>query len=193
MRATAGLLKRPGVLLTLIICLGLALRLYAAWEMNASRPDTPARLGADEPGYDALARGFLAGEVLTWPGRVPLYPLWLAGLHYATGYSYAAGIYIQSLVGALAVWLTFVLGRRLFGWGVGALAALGAAVDIVLVQQSVRFLSEILFTPLVLAVAISFVKASSRRRQRGLPGRACGLALRTWCGLPSWAFLWWRH
>ena len=155
----AGTLKRPGALLVLILCLGLAVRLYAAGEMNASRPDSPARLSADEPGYDALARGLLAGEGLTWPGRVPLYPVWLAGLHYITGYSYAAGVYVQCLLGALAVWLTFLLGRTLFGLPVAAVAALGAAVDIVLVQQSVRFLSEILFTPLVLAVAIAFVRA----------------------------------
>ncbi len=108
MRMLAGTLKRPGALLILIICLGLAVRLYAAWEMNAEKPDTPARLHADEPGYDALARGLLAGEGLTWPGRVPLYPVWVAGLHSVTGYSYAAGIYIQCLVGALAVWLTFL-------------------------------------------------------------------------------------
>ncbi len=113
-----------GVLL--IVCLGLGLRLYAAWEVNQTRPDTPARLAADEPGYDNLARELLAGGGMSWPGRVPLYPVWLAGLHYVTGYSYARGIYIQCLVGALAVWLTFVLGRDLFGQTVDLLAALGA-------------------------------------------------------------------
>jgi hypothetical protein len=153
----AGWLMRWAVLL--IVCLGLAVRLHAAWETNQLRPDTPARLSADEPGYDNLARELLAGEGLSWPGRVPLYPVWLAGLHYITGYSYARGIYIQCLMGALAVWLTFVLGRDLFGRRVGLLAALGAAVSIVLVRQSVRLLSEVLFTPLVLAVAISFVRA----------------------------------
>ena len=122
-------------------------------------PDTPARLSADEPGYDNLARGLLNGEGLTWPGRVPLYPAWVAGLHYATGYSYARGIYVQCLVGALAVWLTFVLGREVFGPVVGIVAALGAAVDVVLIHQSVRYLSEILFTPFVLAVAIAFARA----------------------------------
>lgn len=143
----------------LIVCLALVVRLQAAWEVNASRPDTPARLSADEPGYDNLARELLAGEGLSWPGRVPLYPAWVAGLHLVTGYSYARGIYIQCLVGALAVWLTFALGRDLFGAAAGMLAALGAAVSIVLVQQSVRLLSEVLFTPLVLAVAIAFVRA----------------------------------
>jgi 4-amino-4-deoxy-L-arabinose transferase-like glycosyltransferase len=150
-------LKRWGVLL--VVGLALLVRLAAAWEVNATSPDSPVRLRADEPGYDNLARELLAGEGLSWPGRVPLYPAWLAGLHYVTGYSYARGIYIQCFVGALAVWLTFVLGRELFGRTAGLLAAFGAAVNIVLVHQSVRFLSEVLFTPLVLAVAIAFVRA----------------------------------
>jgi 4-amino-4-deoxy-L-arabinose transferase-like glycosyltransferase len=150
-------LLRASVLL--VVGLALAVRLGVAWQVNATSPDSPARLSADEPGYDNLARELLAGDGLSWPGRVPLYPVWLAGLHYATGYSYAQGIYIQSLLGALAVWLTYVLGRELFGRTAGLLAALGAALNIVLVQQSVRFLSEVLFTPLVLAVAIAFVRA----------------------------------
>jgi hypothetical protein len=142
-----------------IVCIGLFVRVHAAWEINQTRPDSPARLSADEPGYDNLARGLLKGEGLTWPGRVPLYPAWIAGLHYVTGYSYARGIYIQCLLGALAVWLTFVLGRDLFGPAIGTLAALAVAVDIILVEQTVRYLSEIVFTPLVLAVAISFARA----------------------------------
>jgi Dolichyl-phosphate-mannose-protein mannosyltransferase len=85
-----------------------------------------------------------------------------AGLHWITGYSYAREIYIQCLVGALAVLLTFVLGQQLAGARTGLLAALGAAIDIVLINQSVRFLSEILFTPVVLAVAISFTGALER-------------------------------
>jgi hypothetical protein len=162
MRWTDWLHRRPRWLVFLIVCLGLFVRLHAGWERNQSRPDTPARLSADEPGYDDLARGLLAGQGLTWPGRVPLYPVWVAGLHYATGYSYARGIYVQCLVGALAVWLTFVLGRDLIAPAVGMLAALGAAVDVILVHQSVRYLSEILFTPLVLAVAIAFGRALSQ-------------------------------
>jgi hypothetical protein len=147
------------VLLLLVLCLGLGVRLYAAWDANRSQPDAPSRLRADEPGYDNLARGLLAGEGFTWPGRVPLYPAWVAGLHYVTGYSYARGIYIQAFVGTLAVLLTFLLGRDLFGPLVGLVAALAAALDIILVHQSVRYLSEILFTPLVLAVAIALGRA----------------------------------
>lgn len=147
------------VAVALIVLLGLALRLDLARDINRAQPDTPARLTADEPGYDNLARGLLDGYGLTWPGRVPLYPAWVAALHALTGYSYAKAIYIQSFVGALAVWLTFLLGRDRFGPRAGLLAALGAAVHLALIRQSVRILSEILFTPAVLAVAISFSRA----------------------------------
>jgi hypothetical protein len=159
MRSTDWLHRGTGLLVVLVVCLGLFLRLHASWEKNQRRSDTPARLSADEPGYDNLARELLEGQGLSWPGRVPLYPAWVAGLHYVTGYSYARGIYVQCLIGALAVWLTFVLGRDCIGPVVGIIAALGAAVDVILVGQSVRYLSEILFTPLVVAVAIAFGRA----------------------------------
>lgn len=143
----------------LIVCFGLGLRLFTAREFNETRPDTRARLEGDEPGYDNLARELLAGKALSWPGRVPVYPAWLAGLHYLTGGSYAREVYIQSLLGALAIWLTFVLGRDCFDSATGMLAAAGAAVDVVLVREPVRFMSEILFTPVVLIVAIAFGRA----------------------------------
>jgi 4-amino-4-deoxy-L-arabinose transferase-like glycosyltransferase len=158
--ACPGPASRPAIVLAVaIVLLGLGLRLYAAHEVNRSQPDTRARLSADEPGYDNLARGLLNGEGLTWPGRVPLYPVWLAGLHLVTGYSYASAIYIQSFVGALAVWLTFLLGRDRFGEVAGLLAALGAAVHLPLIRESTRFLSELLFTPAILLVAIAVCRA----------------------------------
>ena len=142
-----------------VVLLGLGLRLYAAWDINQIYADTRARLSADEPGYDSLARELLNGEGLTWPGRVPLYPVWLAALHRVTGYSYARAIYIQSFLGALAVWLTLVLGRDRFGTTAGLIAAFGVAVHFALISESIRFLSEILFTPAVLVVAIALERA----------------------------------
>lgn len=147
------------LLAALVVLIGLGLRLYMAWDVNRTQPDTPARLSSDEPGYDNLARGLLDGYGLTWPGRVPLYPAWVAALHWATGYSYARAIYIQSFVGALAVWLTFVLGRDRFGDRAGLLAALGVAVHLVLIRESTRLLSEVLFTPALLLVTITLSRA----------------------------------
>lgn len=146
----------------LVVLLGLGLRLHAAWVVNIEQPNSAARLTADEPGYDNLARGLLAGEGLTWPGRVPGYPAWLAALYWFTGGSYDEVLYVQAVVGALAVLLTYLLGRHLFGHGTGLLAALGAAVHFVLIRQSVRYLSEILFTPAVLLIALALNRAIDR-------------------------------
>jgi hypothetical protein len=160
MQAIRSIVRRHSALaVLLVVLLALGLRLHAAWMVNTTRPDTAARLSADEPGYDSLARGLLAGEGLTWPGRVPGYPLWLAAIYWTTGGSYAPVLYVQAFVGALAVLLTYVLGRRFFGHGPGLVAALGAAVHFVLIQQSVRFLSEILFTPAILLVTLALVRA----------------------------------
>src|SRR5215218_8651173 len=68
------------VFVGLLSAFGLALRLVMVHVASEQRPDGLARLGGDESGYDGLARDILAGYGFTWPGRVPLYPLWLAGL-----------------------------------------------------------------------------------------------------------------
>jgi hypothetical protein len=107
----------------------------------------------------------MTGEGFTWPERVPLYPVWLAGLHVITGYSYARELYVQCFAGALAVWLTFVLAGERFGHVAGLAAALGAAIDIVLVRQSVGLLTEILFTPAVLVASPWCMSASAWRRR----------------------------
>ena len=65
--------ERTFVRLTwLLAALGLALRLALVHIANESRPNSLARLGGDELGYDGLARDVLAGHGFTWPGRVPL-------------------------------------------------------------------------------------------------------------------------
>jgi 4-amino-4-deoxy-L-arabinose transferase-like glycosyltransferase len=160
--ARYGRRNRHAAAVLLVVLIGLGFRLHTAWEVNSAKPNAPSRLTADEPGYDSLARGLLAGEGLTWPGRVPGYPVWLATLYWFTGGSYNEVLYVQAVVGALAVWLTYLLGRRLFGHGPGLLAALAAAVHFVLIQQSVRYLSEILFTPAVLIVVLALTRAVER-------------------------------
>jgi hypothetical protein len=73
------------VAVALVVCLGFGLRAWSAWHINHARPDDRSRLSGDEPGYDNMARELLNGHGFVWPGRVPGYPLWLAGLHRITG------------------------------------------------------------------------------------------------------------
>jgi len=129
---------------------GLALRLYAAWCWNLTGPEGPARLQGDEPGYDRLARAILAGRGIDWPGRVPLYPLWLAAVYAATGGSYRAVPIAQAFLGATAIPLAYLLGRRLFGHVAGLVTAVGVALSCQLVLEVRPLMCEVLFTPLVL-------------------------------------------
>jgi 4-amino-4-deoxy-L-arabinose transferase-like glycosyltransferase len=146
-----------------IVILSLLVRLYAAWVWNSHRP---ALLIGDEPGYDNLARDLLAGYGLTWPGRVPLYPLWLAAIYWVTDYSYTAVRYAQAFLGAGVVLLTYLLGTRLFGRSVGLTAASLATISYILVHQSLRLLSESLYTPALMLSTLAFWDALHTPRDR---------------------------
>jgi 4-amino-4-deoxy-L-arabinose transferase-like glycosyltransferase len=148
------------VLLAAIFVLAVVLRLHEAYLWNVGRSNSAARLVlGDEPGYDNLARSLLAGRWFDWPGRVPGYPIWVAVWHAITDYDYRVLTYAQAVLGAMTVPLTYLLGRRLLGVAVGLLAALGAAVDVILINETGPVLSEVLYTPLVLVGVIALVAA----------------------------------
>jgi Dolichyl-phosphate-mannose-protein mannosyltransferase len=138
-----------------IVILGLVLRLYAAGGWNADRPDSPQRLKGDEREYNSIALSIIRGDGFVWPGRVPLYPLWLAGAFRLTRGSYSGIPYVQSLLGITVIPLTYVLGRRIFGVSAGLLAAVLTAISYVLIHQSLHLLSEVLYTPFILLVAMT--------------------------------------
>lgn len=150
-----------------LILIGLAIRLQAAANWNSSHPDSPERLNGDEPGYDNIARDLLRGQGFTWPGRVPLYPIWLAGIYLVSGGSYEAIPYAQSLLGALTILLTYVLGHRVFGHTAGLIAALFATFNPIHIHWTCRLYSEVLYTPTLLLVTLTlwdaFHKPGARR------------------------------
>lgn len=166
-------------ILWVIVLLGLVLRLRAAGEWNVTHPDSPERLWGDEIGYNSLALSILNGSAPDWPGRVPLYPLWLAGVHWLTKQSYSAIPYIQALLGITVIPLTHSLGVRVFGRGAALIAALLAATSFPLVHQSLYLLSEVLFTPMVLIVMITLWDAT----REPTPARVCWAGF--WVGLSS--------
>ncbi len=145
--------------LWVIVLLGLAVRLAAVRSFNSWNPDTAAVLGGDEPTYNNTALQLLAGDGYTWPGRVPLYPALLAGLHWITGGSYHGIRYFQAGVGTAVVPLIYLLARQAFGRAAGLVAAFLAATSYVLFQQPVHILSEVLFTPVMLAGAVALWRA----------------------------------
>lgn len=149
-----------------VLLLALWLRWRRAWELNTyfagESLDGRGRLiFGDEPSYDAYALAILSGEGFSDPSRVPLYPLWLAGLHWLTGENYAAVPYAQAGLGTFTVLLAYLLGRRLLGYPAGLLTAFFAATSFVLVRQTPHFLSEVMFTPALLLVAITLADALS--------------------------------
>jgi 4-amino-4-deoxy-L-arabinose transferase-like glycosyltransferase len=146
-------------LLAACVVLGLVLRLVAAWRWNLVHPDSPARLVGDEPGYDGLAVDIVHGFGMTWPGRTPFYPYWLAALHVLGRDSYDFITYAQAIAGTTAVPLTYLLGRRLFGAAAALVAALLVATNWVLIHQVVLLQTEVLYTPFVLLVALAMHEA----------------------------------
>jgi hypothetical protein len=100
------------ILIISILIIGLTIRLVGSVDWNSYHPDSPERLIGDEPGYDNLAREVIRGLGFTWPGRVPVYPLWLAGIYILNGGSYQSVPYIQAFLGVLTILLTFLMGKH---------------------------------------------------------------------------------
>jgi 4-amino-4-deoxy-L-arabinose transferase-like glycosyltransferase len=115
----------------------------------------------DEPGFDSMARQLLDGHGFTWPGRVPLYPVWLAGVYGISGGSVHAVSYFQSLLGVATIVITFFLGKSIFGPGVGLLASFWVSASYVLVMQPLHLLSEAWYTPVLLLVMLSLTNSFS--------------------------------
>ncbi len=150
-----------GLLLACIL-VGFMLRIEVVRNWNVIQPDSPERLVGDEPGYDNIARELLLGYGFTWPGRVPLYSVWLALVYYMGGGSYNFAAYAQAIVSVLAIPLVYVLGSRLFNSLAGIAAALLATISYVLIFLTFRILSENLYIPALLLVMITLWDAMQK-------------------------------
>jgi hypothetical protein len=162
--------------LVVITILGAALRLWVAWRANQRLPDDLSRLTGDEPGYDYVGWTIAQGHRLIWPGRAPGYPLLLAIVYLFFGHTYEPVLYVHALVGAAAIPLGFLVARRVLGaWSALAASAL-IAFHPTLVWQVERLMSEVLFTPLVLAAVLTLDRAIERptRARLVLAGLAAG-------------------
>lgn len=100
----------------------------------------------------------------------PLFPLVLAAVSFAGGTSFAAHRIAMSVVGAITVVLAGLLGRRVAGPAVGAVAALVAAVHPMLFQSDAVPMSETLATCLATAalVAAAWARDPVRPSRRNL-------------------------
>lgn len=144
-----------------------ALLLRVAYVFAVHRFD--AQPSSDSISYDQiawnLARGMgfqLQGEVALYPtAKSPLLP-WLVSLLYrVTGHFYFGALLLQCVIGAFVPVLTRVLGRSMFGPGVGRAAGWLAVVHPLLLFFSGYLLTESLFSVLVLgslAASVAWLK-----------------------------------
>jgi 4-amino-4-deoxy-L-arabinose transferase-like glycosyltransferase len=143
--AQAG--RQAWIVLTLsVLVLGaLLLRLHAVWQRIPEAPDELAlHLVGDESGYEGLAYAWLQGVFFQSPVRVPVYPMFIAGVYSALGErSLAKLLYVQAFVGVATIPLTYILARR-FTRIIPALVAAGiVAVDDLLIDHARYIYAEV--------------------------------------------------
>jgi tetratricopeptide (TPR) repeat protein len=135
----------------LIIVLALALRLVHTFGILDNPFVLHPRL--DELFHDrwgeSIARGNVLGDTVFF--RAPLYPYFLGILYWVFGHSVLIPRFVQALLGTGSVFLVYLLGRRLFGYYAGIMAAFLAATYPVLIFYEGTLLFETLLTALLLA------------------------------------------
>jgi 4-amino-4-deoxy-L-arabinose transferase-like glycosyltransferase len=142
--------------------------------------------------YDYYARSIAQGEGFTRSGylkqggptaiRGPAYPYLLGFTYAVSGESTTAGRLLNALLGALTVALIFVLGSRIWGFRVGLVGALFAAIFPPLVLLSRDLVSESLFLPLELLTVLcmmNFRRAGGSAAWAAATGLALGAAILT--------------
>jgi len=145
----------------------------------------------DDWDYDRHARSIAAGDGFPdsyyvadrGPSalRAPGYPYFLAGVYVVSGDSIDAGRYVNALLGALAVFLLYLVTSRIWGRRIGLIAAVGAAIFPPLVVLSRDLLSESLFIVLELGTVLAVLEYRRQRwlRWAVLAGLLAGLAALT--------------
>jgi 4-amino-4-deoxy-L-arabinose transferase-like glycosyltransferase len=114
--------------------------------------------------------------------RPPAYPLALAAVYWVVGVHPLAGRVLGAVLGVLAVGLQAELGRAVGGDRVGLWAGAIAAVFLPLVALSGTLVSEALFVPVELGLALLLVGLARRPaalRWSLLAGALCAVALLT--------------
>lgn len=109
--------------------------------------------------------------------KAPGYPAWV-GIWYALiGHHPVAVRLLQVPFGALTIFLTWLLARRLFGLRVAAAAALVVAVYPLAFQYEELLYSESISTPLTLAVLLVIFTGTPTKRRAALCGLLVGISL----------------
>jgi hypothetical protein len=165
-----GLTKRNGgraglAILTLILALGLGLRLNEAWDGRAPVFDAAA--------YATIAanlehdQGFTLGEGATQPAGnySPGLPLFVAGVYKLSGGTHERlARVILALLGTLAVLFTYLIGRRLSGPGAGLIGATAIAIYPALLEYQGMLMGEPLAATLLSGAVLAALWANGPRQ-----------------------------
>jgi 4-amino-4-deoxy-L-arabinose transferase-like glycosyltransferase len=81
--------------------------------------------------------------------------MWLALIYFFTDGSYNAVRWAQVVPGVMVIYLVYALTHRVLGPRAGLLAAFFSSISYILIHQSVRLLSESIYTPVILLAAIA--------------------------------------
>jgi len=136
----------------------------------------------DEEQFVALARSVLHGDGLAWDAgrptsiRPPLYPAFLAGVWAVAGEgNWQAVRVVQCVLALLTAGLVYLLGRRVFGQRVGAVAAAVTWLYPSLIFLNFTLLTETLFTFLLVGFVLLAILLVDR--PQAWTAAACGVAL----------------
>ncbi len=153
--------RHERVFVLVVVALALAIRLLYHVEMRGNV--LAEHLQLDEKFHDQWAASIAAGD---WIGkgvffRAPLYPYVLAVVYALFPHGVETMRILQHLVGAAAVVLMYVLGRLLFGFRAGLIAAILGALYAVLVYFEGRLLFDFPVTALALLWLTLALRASN--------------------------------
>jgi 4-amino-4-deoxy-L-arabinose transferase-like glycosyltransferase len=161
------------VALTLIVALGLGLRLESALnpDANPGGGSIVAYQGNDTLAYERISEAlYETGRYGTEEMRSPSdwspgAPFFYAGVYFLTGGTDPEKARIAvALLGAVMVLLVYLIGRRLAGPVAGLIAALLAATYPTFIDNNGQLLSEPIAAALLAAAVLSFLWAADGRR-----------------------------
>jgi 4-amino-4-deoxy-L-arabinose transferase-like glycosyltransferase len=178
------------LVLTVLMLGAFLLRCQAVWQRIPESPDELAmHLVGDESGYEELAYALLHGSFFQSPVRVPVYPMFIAGVYSALGQrSPAKLLYVQAFIGVLVVPLTYLLARRLTGITPALVATGIVAFDGALIDHAPYIYAEILYTPLLLVALLALLWALQAPRRWRFAVAGASMAVVT-LGRPTSAML----
>ena len=134
----------------------------------------------DELYHDDWAQAIAAGETfIEGPYfRAPLYPAFLAAIYKVFGVGYLLPRIIQGILGSLSCGVLFLIGRRIFGRAIGAVAGFVAGSYWMLIYFDGELLipSLIVFLDLLLIWVLLWTVRTPRAVVYGLAGITLGLS-----------------